>query len=63
MEDDKLRERFSKLLDGVRTPKNADNILKQASYNRISQFIKKNIPSSLFRYRRFDQENYNVNAL
>ncbi len=33
------------------------------SYERISSLIKNNIPQQLYRYRRFDADNLNINAL
>lgn len=33
------------------------------SYERISSLIKNNIPNKLYRYRRFDAANLNINAL
>jgi len=58
-----LRHEFSNLLSTIKVPQNTTDVLQQSTYNKISQFIVNNVPAALFRYRKFDEQENNLNAL
>lgn len=62
-ENKKFRETFGKLLLETVIPEKLDINEKIELITPLNEYVKKNIPKTFFRYRSFDSEGKNLNAL
>lgn len=62
-ENKDFREKFNKLLLETVIPEKLGINQKIELIKPLNEYVRKNIPKTLFRYRSFDSEGYNLNAL